>query len=85
MVLGQSKHQAILRKCIETLGGEVELGSALASLQQDSASVIAEITKTVNGRLVEEHTKFAYVIGADGGRSKFAVVSVAQLRRLTGL
>lgn len=69
IVLGQWKHQAVLRKHVEALGGTVELSSALISFKQEAEYVTADIAKTTNGKTVIEQSKFKYLIGADGGHS----------------
>ena len=85
MVLGQSQHNAILVNQLEALGGRVELGSTLVSLRQDDEGVVAEITKTVDGKTVTESTRFAYVIGADGGHSECNSSHFIAIPRLTAL
>ncbi|EJC99075.1 uncharacterized protein FOMMEDRAFT_23412 [Fomitiporia mediterranea MF3/22] len=69
VLLGQSHHQAILRKHIEGLGGKVELGSTFIGCTQDENGVTAEILKTIDGDEQTESVRFEYVVGADGGRS----------------
>ncbi|EKM55701.1 uncharacterized protein PHACADRAFT_195746 [Phanerochaete carnosa HHB-10118-sp] len=69
VMLGQWKHQAILRTAIEALGSKVELGTALVSLQQDGGKVVAQLAKSVDGKTVTEEAEFGYVVGADGGHS----------------
>ncbi|KAH8110165.1 FAD binding domain-containing protein [Phellopilus nigrolimitatus] len=69
VMLGQWRHQAILRKHIEALGGTVELGTALVGIEQDESGATAEIVRTVDGVQIEEKTKYAYIVGADGARS----------------
>ncbi|THH09795.1 hypothetical protein EW145_g1753 [Phellinidium pouzarii] len=69
VMLGQWRHQAILRKHIEALGGEIELGSTLIDFKQDESGVTAEILKTTDSEEVTERSRFAYIVGADGARS----------------
>ncbi|KAH8110160.1 FAD binding domain-containing protein [Phellopilus nigrolimitatus] len=69
VMLGQWRHQAILRAHIEALGGTVELGTALVGIEQDESGATAEIVRTVDGAQIEEKTKYAYIVGADGARS----------------
>ena len=69
-MLGQYRHQAVLREHIERLGGTVELGTTLTGFSQDSDSVTAEVVKKVDGKETKEMVKVKYLIGADGGRSK---------------
>ena len=68
-MIGQWEHQAILRKHIETLGGHVELGTALVGFEQDDDGVTVELSKDIDGRVKSEKARFTYVIGADGARS----------------
>ncbi|GJE86852.1 ubiquinone biosynthesis hydroxylase [Phanerochaete sordida] len=69
LTLGQWRHQAVLRKAIEALGGKVELGTTFTAIQQDGDKVIVQLTKYVDGQTVTEEAEFAYVVGADGGHS----------------
>lgn len=69
MALGQWKHQAVIRKAIEALGGKVEMGTTLVSLRQNEQKVSVELAKVIDGQTVTEKAEFAYVIGADGGHS----------------
>ncbi|EJC98844.1 uncharacterized protein FOMMEDRAFT_113384 [Fomitiporia mediterranea MF3/22] len=69
VVLGQWRHQAILRKHIEALGGVIELGSAFIGCTQDGNGVTAVIKKTTDGVEHTENARFEYLVGADGGRS----------------
>lgn len=72
--LGQWKHQAILRKAVEALGCNVELGTALISLQQDGGKVVAQLAKSVDGKTIMEEAEFGYVVGADGGHSTSSLI-----------
>ncbi|KAI5121047.1 hypothetical protein M0805_008623 [Coniferiporia weirii] len=69
VMIGQWRHQAILRKHVEALGGGVELGSTLVGIQQNDTNATAEIKKTINGREVTERAEFAFIVGADGASS----------------
>ncbi|EJD01753.1 uncharacterized protein FOMMEDRAFT_126912 [Fomitiporia mediterranea MF3/22] len=70
VMLGQCIHQQIIRKHLEALGCQVELGTTLSGLEQSEDGVTVRLTKTTtNGEQVEETAKFAYVVGADGARS----------------
>lgn len=49
---------------------------SLCSLVQGDDSVVAEIAKTSpNGEEIREKCKYAYIVGADGARSKFSFSS----------
>lgn len=76
IMLGQWLHQKILRKHIELLGGEVELGCALTSIEQRENSVVAHLAQTVGGEISEETASFSYIIGADGAHSKLLRYSI---------
>ncbi|KAI5121033.1 hypothetical protein M0805_008609 [Coniferiporia weirii] len=67
--LGQWRHQAILRKHVEALGGKIEFGSTLVNIRQNNSRATAEITKLFDGKEVTEKAEFAYIVGADGARS----------------
>ena len=74
VMLGQSLHQAILRKHLHAAGTDVEFDTSLISLEQDADGVKAEIPKTEEGKETITHAKFAYVVGADVVRSKWSLV-----------
>ena len=65
----QWRHEAILRKAIESLGGKVELGTTFIGFTQDENHVTVELRKEVEGLEELETAKFKYVVGADGGKS----------------
>ncbi|EJC99071.1 uncharacterized protein FOMMEDRAFT_161302 [Fomitiporia mediterranea MF3/22] len=69
MLIGQWRHQAILRRHVEALGGNVELGSEFIGCTQDENGVTAEVRKVVDGVEHTEEARFEYLVGADGGRS----------------
>lgn len=69
VMLGQNRHQAILRRHLAAVGGNVEFNTSLITLNQEEDGVIAEISKTTDGKQAVEKIKYAYVIGADGARS----------------
>ena len=49
---------------------EVELGTELTALEQDSEGVSATLRKTCAGEEAMEKIRAAYVIGADGGKGQ---------------
>ncbi|EJC99073.1 uncharacterized protein FOMMEDRAFT_161305 [Fomitiporia mediterranea MF3/22] len=69
VLIGQWRHQAILRRHVEALGGKVELGSEFIGCAQDENGVTAGIRKVVDGVEYIEKARFEYLVGADGGRS----------------
>lgn len=81
VMLNQTRHQKILRKHLTAAGGTVEFNTSLIGLVQDDDGVVAEITKTAaDGEQITEKCKYAYVIGADGARSKFSFSSTQVVR-----
>lgn len=64
--LSQSKTERILEAHLEQLGGAVERGVSLTSLQQDENGVTVGLTHTDN-RI--EQQRFDWVIGCDGAHS----------------
>ena len=69
-ILGQSRHQEAIRKHIEALGGRIEFNTEFSSLTQDDNEVVVTLFKTSGEERTEETARFAYVVGADGGRSR---------------
>ena len=71
-MLGQSRHQEILRKHLYAAGGVVEFNTSLNRLVQGGDSVVAEIAKTApDGEEIRETCQYAYIVGADGAHSMF--------------
>ena len=70
-ILGQSRHQEAIRKHIEALGGRIEFDTEFSGLTQDDNEVVVTLFKTSGEDRTEETARFAYVVGADGGRSKY--------------
>lgn len=62
MMLAQSSTETILRARVEELGGQVELGTGIAALDQSPGGVKATLT---TGEVVNAQ----YVVACDGGRS----------------
>ena len=61
----------MFRKHLEQFGVEVELGTELTALEQDSEGVTATLRKTcAEGEEAMEKMRAAYVIGADGGKGQ---------------
>ena len=78
--MGQCVTESVFRKHLGRFGVEVELGTELTALEQDSEGVTAtlRITRT-GGEEAVEILRAAYVIGADGGRGQCR--SLCSLRR----
>ncbi|KAH8110492.1 FAD binding domain-containing protein [Phellopilus nigrolimitatus] len=77
ILVNQYLHEGVLREHLEALSGKVELSTELASIEQDGNNVATTLTKTIDGRQIQEKATFSYVVGADGGRSA--------VRRMLGL
>ena len=70
-MVGQDRHEGVLRSHLEKLGCTVELGTELQSFKQYPDHVEVELIKTnQDGKEdIVEKSQFAWVIGADGGHS----------------
>ncbi|KAI5835533.1 hypothetical protein K523DRAFT_359890 [Schizophyllum commune Tattone D] len=73
LMLGQDRHEELLREHLERYGIKVEMSTELLEFEQDNSKVHVRIAK--NGAL--EELDVAFVVGADGGRST--------VRKLLGL
>ncbi|KAL5527177.1 hypothetical protein ACEPAG_5968 [Sanghuangporus baumii] len=69
LMVNQYLHEGVLRSHVKAHGGTIELGTELSGLEQDENSVTVHLTKEFDGKQVQETASFAYVVGADGGRS----------------
>ncbi|KAJ7465745.1 FAD binding domain-containing protein [Mycena galericulata] len=68
--LSQERHEEILREQLAKFSCAVELGSELRGFEQLPDHVIAHIIKTdAEGKQVEEHSKFDWLVGTDGAHS----------------
>ncbi|KAJ8092833.1 hypothetical protein PM082_023662 [Marasmius tenuissimus] len=69
-VLGQDKHEAVLRKRLaEDYDTHVELGTELKSFEQTDDYVESRLVKHVDGKEVEEVFRSEFLVGTDGARS----------------
>ena len=70
-MIGQDRHEGILRSHLEKFGCTVELGTKLQSFKQYSDYVEVELIKTSQDgkENIAEKAQFAWVVGADGGHS----------------
>lgn len=68
--MGQNAAEEILRSHLAKYGCEVELGTALSTIQQDSEHVTAVLKKSVDGKEVTETVQVDWLIGGDGARGK---------------
>ncbi|KAK0434843.1 hypothetical protein EV421DRAFT_1909144 [Armillaria borealis] len=70
LILGQDRHEAILRRHLAKFGVFVELGTELLDFEQDEDSVTATLRKTnAAGETVKETSTFKWLVGADGATS----------------
>lgn len=74
LMLGQTRHQIILRNHLEAFGTRVEYGTTLLGLEQNEEGVTAELSKPDDASPSTKAT-FAYVVGADGARSMTSILS----------
>ncbi|KAK1230734.1 hypothetical protein PQX77_006184 [Marasmius sp. AFHP31] len=69
VVLGQDRHEAILRKRLANdYNTHVELGTEFKSFVQTENYVESRLVKQVDGKEVEEVVKTDFLVGADGAR-----------------
>ena len=71
LMIGQDRHEGILRSHLEKFGCTVELGTKLQSFEQYPDHVEVELIKTSQDgkENIAEKAQFAWVVGADGGHS----------------
>jgi 2-polyprenyl-6-methoxyphenol hydroxylase-like FAD-dependent oxidoreductase len=70
IIHSQDQTTARLRERLASLGVDIELGTELASLDQDDSSVTVKLVKHVGDATEEETLKVEYVVGADGARGQ---------------
>ncbi|KAK0438015.1 FAD binding domain-containing protein [Armillaria borealis] len=69
IVIGQDRHEEILREHLARYGVMVELGTELVSFEQFPDRVVSRIIKTHNGQQFEEHFESQWLIGTEGAHS----------------
>ncbi|KAK0188523.1 FAD binding domain-containing protein [Armillaria mellea] len=69
ILLGQDRHEAVLREHLAKYGCEVELGTEMVSFEQSEDSVVSRVLKTRKGQTVEETIESRWLIGSEGARS----------------
>ncbi|KAK0214922.1 FAD binding domain-containing protein [Armillaria fumosa] len=69
ILLGQDRHEAVLREHLAKYGCEVELGTELVSFEQSADRVVSHVLKTRGGQTVEETIESQWLIGSEGARS----------------
>ncbi|MFE7506728.1 FAD-dependent monooxygenase [Promicromonospora sp. NPDC057488] len=69
LLVGQYDTDAALRRRVEALGGRIELGTRLTTLDQHDDGADDRVTATVESPRGTEHIRARYLVGADGGGS----------------
>ncbi|SJL13737.1 uncharacterized protein ARMOST_17185 [Armillaria ostoyae] len=69
IMLGQDRHEEVLREHLAKYGCEVELGTELVSFEQSADRVVSRVLKTRDGQTVEETIESRWLIGSEGARS----------------
>ncbi|SJL13734.1 uncharacterized protein ARMOST_17182 [Armillaria ostoyae] len=69
ILLGQDRHEEVLREHLAKYGCEVELGTELVSFEQSADRVVSRVLKTRDGQTVEETIESRWLIGSEGARS----------------
>ncbi len=68
-MIGQDRHEEVLREHLARYGVMVELGTELVSFEQFPDRVVSRILKTHNGQQFEEHFESQWLIGTEGAHS----------------
>ena len=53
------------------MGGKIDLGVALESLQEEADGVTVELSETKDGKKTVVKEKYDWVVGTDGGHSSY--------------
>ncbi|KAK0489305.1 FAD binding domain-containing protein [Armillaria novae-zelandiae] len=69
IMLGQDRHEDVLREHLARYGVIVELETELVSFEQFPDRVVSRIIKTRDGQHTEETAESQWIIGAEGARS----------------
>ncbi|PBK69099.1 hypothetical protein ARMSODRAFT_957421 [Armillaria solidipes] len=69
VMLGQDRHEEILREHLARYGVTVELGTELVSFEQFPDRVVSHVVKTRDGQQTEESVESQWLIGAEGAHS----------------
>ncbi|KAF9555419.1 hypothetical protein CPC08DRAFT_132812 [Agrocybe pediades] len=69
VMLGQHRHEKILRSHLEAFGMSVEYGTELRTFKEAEDHVLAEIVRRVDGKEVVEEVRTPYLVGMDGAHS----------------
>jgi len=68
-MLGQHRHEKILRSHLEAMGISVECGSELRTFKEEGDHILADVVRHLDGQEVIEQIKTPYLIGMDGAHS----------------
>ncbi|KAK0239286.1 FAD binding domain-containing protein [Armillaria nabsnona] len=69
VMLGQDRHEEILREHLAKYGVTVELGTELVSFEQFPDRVVSRVVKTCDGQQTEESVESQWLVGAEGAHS----------------
>ncbi|KAK0202449.1 FAD binding domain-containing protein [Desarmillaria ectypa] len=69
IMLGQDRHEEILRKHLARYGVAVELETELVSFEQFPDRVVSRVVKTRDGQHFEESIESKWIVGAEGAHS----------------
>ncbi|KAK0239289.1 FAD binding domain-containing protein [Armillaria nabsnona] len=69
ILLGQDRHEEVLREHLAKYECEVELGTELVSFEQSADRVVSRVLKTRDGQTVEETIESRWLIGSEGAHS----------------
>lgn len=71
MTVPQYLHERAIREHIHKMGGKIDLGVTLDSLQEEADGVVVELSETKDGNKTTVKEKYDWVVGADGGHSSY--------------
>ncbi|PBK69100.1 hypothetical protein ARMSODRAFT_1004391 [Armillaria solidipes] len=69
IMLGQDRHEEVLREHLARYGVTVELGTELVSFEQFPDRVVSRVIKTRDGQQTEESVESQWIVGAEGAHS----------------
>ncbi|PBK99860.1 hypothetical protein ARMGADRAFT_1074700 [Armillaria gallica] len=69
IMLGQDRHEEVLREHLARYGVTVELGTELVSFEQFPDRVMSRIIRTRDGQQTEESVESQWIVGAEGAHS----------------
>ncbi|KLO17521.1 hypothetical protein SCHPADRAFT_994344 [Schizopora paradoxa] len=69
LTVPQYLHERAIREHIHKMGGKIDLGVALESLQEEAEGVTVELSETKDGKRTVVKERYDWVVGTDGGHS----------------